>query len=234
MEIFHRAPFRPRPGMAEISETIAGQAAIAIDNAALFQGLQQSNLELYLAYDATIEGWSHALDLRDQETEGHTQRVTEMTGQLARLWAISQVEMVQIRRGALLHDIGKMAMPDAILLKPGKLTACRMGDHAPAPAACLRDALAHRLPAPGAGYPLRPPRKMGWQRLPARAAGEQIPLAARIFAVMDVWDAVTSDRPYRPAWTKERAIAHIRAGAGTFFDPRVVDAFLDMLSQEMW
>ena len=122
LEVYHRAPFHPESDWIGFLETLAGQAAIAIDNAQLFENLQRSNVELALAYDATIEGWSRALDLRDKETEGHTQRVTEMTVRLAKAMGIGDAELVHIRRGALLHDIGKMGVPDSILLKPGPLT----------------------------------------------------------------------------------------------------------------
>jgi putative nucleotidyltransferase with HDIG domain len=190
--------------------------------------LQRSNQELALAYDATIEGWSHALDLRDQETEGHTQRVTEFTGRLARLMGASEMDLVQIRRGALLHDIGKMAIPDAILLKPGKLTDAEwaiMRRHPQiayevlSPIAYLRPALdipyAHHEKWDGSGYP-------------RGLKGEQIPLAARIFAVVDVWDGITSARPYHPAQPEAAALEYIRRSAGTHFDPRVVEVFLNM------
>jgi len=234
MEVYHRAPFNHNAEWLSLFETIAGQAGIAIDNAALFEGLQQSNLELYMAYDATIEGWSRALDLRDKETEGHTQRVTEKTEKLAAVMGISQEELVHLRRGSLLHDIGKMGVPDHILLKPGSLTPEEwesMRKHPQlayemlSPIAYLQPALdipyCHHEKWDGTGYP----RKL---------AGEQIPLAARIFSVVDVWDAVTSDRPYRSAWSKERAVQYIRAGAGVYFDPRVVNAFLDMVSRQLW
>jgi PAS domain S-box-containing protein len=234
IEVYHRTPFTHDAGWLSLFETIAGQAGIAIDNARLFDGLQQSNMELFMAYDATIEGWSRALDLRDKETEGHTQRVTEMTERLAVAMGISREEMVHIRRGALLHDIGKMGVPDHILLKPGALTPDEwesMQKHPQlaydmlVPIAYLHQALdipyCHHEKWDGSGYP-------------RQLAGEQIPLPARIFSVVDVWDAVTSDRPYRPAWSKEHAIEHIRAGSGTHFDPMVVEAFLDMINQEMW
>src|SRR5208283_4801780 len=122
LEIFHRRPFEPTSEWLEFLESLAGQASIAIDNSTLFDGLQKSNNELSLAYDTTIEGWSHALDLRDKETEGHTQRVTDMTLKLARRLGIPEDDLIHIRRGALLHDIGKMGVPDGILLKPGALT----------------------------------------------------------------------------------------------------------------
>ncbi|MGD0003406.1 MAG: HD domain-containing phosphohydrolase [Anaerolineaceae bacterium] len=234
MEVFHRTPFTHTAEWLSLFETIAGQAGIAIDNAALFDGLQQSNLELYMAYDATIEGWSHALDLRDKETEGHTQRVTEMTEKLAAAMGVSREDLVHIRRGSLLHDIGKMGVPDHILLKPGRLTPeewesmrrhPKLAYEMLSPIIYLQQALdipyCHHEKWDGTGYP----RKL---------AGERIPLAARIFSVVDVWDAVTSDRPYRPAWSKELAVQYIRTEAGTYFDPRVVDAFLDLVSQELW
>src|SRR5207253_903969 len=122
LEVFHRSPLEPDEEWAGFLEALAGQAAIAIDNASLFDDLQRSNVELALAYDTTLEGWSRALDLRDRETEGHTERVTEITVQLARSMGLSDAELVQVRRGALLHDIGKMGIPDSILLKPGPLT----------------------------------------------------------------------------------------------------------------
>ena len=233
IEVYHRTPFTHDAGWLSLFETIAGQAGIAIDNARLFEGLQQSNMELFMAYDATIEGWSRALDLRDKETEGHTQRVTEMTEKLATAMGVSREEMVHIRRGALLHDIGKMGVPDHILLKPGPLTPeewISMRKHPQhaydmlVPIEYLHQALdipyCHHEKWDGSGYP-------------RQLVGEQIPLSARIFSVVDVWDAVTSDRPYRPAWTKEHAVEHIRAGSGTHFDPMVVESFLDMINQEL-
>ena len=122
LEIFHRSPLNPNQEWFDFLEAIGALAAIAIDNASLFEGMQRTQEELMLAYDVTIEGWSRALDLRDKETEGHSQRVTEMTLELARAFCVNEEELPHIRRGALLHDIGKMAIPDNILLKPGPLT----------------------------------------------------------------------------------------------------------------
>ncbi|MBI5880462.1 MAG: PAS domain S-box protein [Chloroflexi bacterium] len=226
LEVFHRAPLDPDPPWLEFLDTLAGQAAIAVDNSQLFEGLQRSNLNLSLAYDATIEGWSRALDLRDKETEGHTQRVTTLTLHLARAMGFSDSELVQVRRGALLHDIGKMGVPDNILLKPGPLSEPEwelMRKHPVyayemlAPIAYLQPALdipyCHHEKWDGTGYP-------------RGLKGEQIPLVARIFAVVDVWDALCSDRPYRQGWPEAKVIAHIRAQAGQHFDPRAVEAFL--------
>jgi len=226
LEILHRTPLAPDPEWLDFLELLAGQAAIAIDNASLFEDLQRSNVELTLAYDTTLEGWAHALELRDRETEGHTQRVTEMTRHLARAMGMSDAELVHVRRGALLHDIGKMGIPDSILHKPGPLTDEEwdlMRQHPVyafqmlAPIAFLRPALdipcCHHEKWDGTGYP---------QRL----KGEEIPLAARIFAVVDVWDALCSDRPYRAAWPEEKARAYIREEAGKHFDPQVVEVFM--------
>jgi HD-GYP domain-containing protein (c-di-GMP phosphodiesterase class II) len=232
LEVFHRAPFNVDEEWLDFFETLANQVVIAIDNSQLFGDLQHSNLELSLAYDDTIEGWSRALDLRDKETEGHTQRVTEMTLRLGRAMGLRDAELVHIRRGALLHDIGKMGVPDHILLKPGSLSDeewVLMRKHPQyayemlAPISYLHLALdipyCHHEKWDGTGYP-------------RGLKGEEIPLAARIFAVVDVWDALTSDRPYRPAWPKEKTLVHIKAGSGSHFDPQVVEAFLATIGLE--
>ena len=232
LEIFHRAPLDPDPEWMDFLETLAGQVAIAIDNATLFDDLQRSNLELTLAYDTTLEGWGKALELRDRETEGHCRNVTEMTLRLARAMGMSDAELVHIRRGALLHDIGKMGIPDSILLKPGPLTDDEwdiMRQHPVyayqmlSPIAYLRPALdipyCHHEKWDGSGYP-------------RGLKGEIIPLSARIFAVVDVRDALCSDRPYRKAWPEERALAHIHEQAGKHFDPQVVETFLELVMEE--
>lgn len=227
LEVFHRAPRKPSREWLDFLHTLAGQAAIAIENATLFETLQQMNQELILAYDRTIEGWSRALDLRDRETEGHTQRVTEITLALAQEFGIIDEELVHLQRGALLHDIGKMGVPDHILLKPGSLTEEEwivMREHPRyaydllKPIVFLNRSLdipyCHHEKWDGTGYP-------------RGLKGEETPLAARLFAVVDVWDALTSDRPYRPAWTESQALSYIREQAGHHFDPKAVEAFLD-------
>jgi HD-GYP domain-containing protein (c-di-GMP phosphodiesterase class II) len=232
LEICHRAPLIMKTEWLKFLETLAGQTAIAIDNATLFADLQRSNADLTQAYDTTLEGWSTALDLRDKETEGHTKRVTEMTVRLAERMGVSSQELIQIRRGALLHDIGKMGIPDRILLKPDKLTdeewlSMRMHPtyafQMLKPIAYLRLALdipyCHHEKWDGTGYP-------------RGLKGEEIPLAARIFSIVDVYDAVTSNRPYRAAGSKDKALDHIRELSGTHFDPQVVDAFLNMMGEE--
>ena len=232
LEIFHRTPLNPDIEWLSFMETLAGQIAIAIDNATLYKNLQRSNEELSLAYDATIEGWSRALDLRDRETEGHTLRVTELTVEMAAEMGMSKEELVHIRRGALLHDIGKMGVPDRILLKPDTLTneEWKIMQKHPifayemlSPISFLRPALdipyCHHERWDGTGYP----RKL---------KGDEIPIVARIFAVVDVWDALTSNRPYRPAWTKEQALEHIQEQPGKHFDPKVVEVFLKLIAEE--
>ncbi len=232
LEIFHRTELAPDEEWLNFLETLARQAAIAIDNASLFEDLQRSNLDLVMAYDATIEGWSRALDLRDRETEGHTQRVADMTEHLAVRMGMSEASLVHIRRGALLHDIGKMGIPDRILLKPTTLTEEEwviMRRHPQLaydmlyPIAYLRPAIdipfCHHEKWDGTGYP-------------RGLKAEQIPIAARVFAIADVWDALTSDRPYRQAWSKEKAAEHIRFQSGANFDPQVVEHFLQLLSEE--
>ncbi len=227
LEVFQRTPIRRDVEWTNRLDILAGQAAIALENGLLFENLERSNFELSMAYDATIAGWSHALDLRDKETEGHTERVTEATLKLAGRFHLTDERLMHIRRGALLHDIGKMGVPDGILLKPDKLSEEEwkiMRQHPQfaydmlAPIHYLKAAMdipyCHHEKWDGTGYP------RGLQ-------GEQIPLEARIFAIVDVWDALTSDRPYRKAWTHEKALEYIKAQAGKHFDPEVVRIFLE-------
>lgn len=230
VEIFNRRPLQPDVEWMGFLEALADQAAIAIDNIQLFHSLRRSNSELIIAYDTTIEGWSRALDLRDKETEGHTLRVTDLTLKLARAAGMSQEELVHVRRGALLHDIGKMGVPDAILLKPGKLTdeewiimrqhpqlAFDMLSFIPYLRPALDIPYCHHERWDGSGYP-------------RGLRGRQIPLAARLFSVVDVWDALRSDRPYRPGWQEEDVLRYIRENSGMLFDPQVVEHFFQVLN----
>ena len=207
---------------------MSGQAALAIDNAALFNSLQRSNVELTLSYDATLEGWGRALEFRDADTKGHTERVTEMTMRLARLMGVDDHDLVHVRRGALLHDIGKIHIPDRILLKPGPLTqeeTLIMQRHPVyaqeilSPIPFLRPALeipyCHHEKWDGSGYP-------------RGLKGELIPFKACIFSVIDVADALISDRPYRQAWSVEKTYEYIKSQRGIYFAPEVIEAFLDM------
>ncbi len=192
--------------------------------------IEQAHSQLLSAYDATIEGWSRAMDLRDKETEGHTQRVTQLSEKLAKIAGIRQDELIQIRRGSLLHDIGKLGVPDSILLTPNKLTDGEwevMRKHPQyayemiQPIEYLRPALdipyCHHEKWDGTGYP-------------RGLKGEEIPLSARIFAIVDVWDALTSDRPYRAAWDKQKTLQYINEQSGKHFDPHIVELFNIMMA----
>ena len=229
LEVFHRSTLESDDDWLGFLETLAGQAAISIDNATLFDDLGQSNRELNLAYDATLKGWSRALDLRDKETEGHTQRVTEMTVQLARGLGCSEDELTHIRRGALLHDIGKMGVPDAILLKPGSLTEDEWVIMRKHPEYAYEMLLPIQYLHPALAIPHYHHERWDGSGYPRGLKGEEIPLAARIFAVVDVWDALNSDRPYRDAWSKETVLEHVQEQAGAHFDPHVVRVFLELI-----
>lgn len=233
LEVFHRSPLAADEEWVQFLETFAGQMAIALENAALFDGLQRSNADLVIAYDSTLEGWSRAMDLRDKETEGHSRRVAEMTLRLADAIGMSGEELVHVRRGALLHDMGKLGVPDSILLKPGQLTDEEwviMRQHPTfayemlAPIPYLRPALdipyCHHEKWDGSGYP-------------RGLKGEEIPLAARLFAVVDVWDALRSDRPYRQGWPVDKVFEHIGSLAGIHFDPQAAELFLQMMEDEV-
>jgi PAS domain S-box-containing protein/putative nucleotidyltransferase with HDIG domain len=233
LELFNRGPLRADEEWIEYLETMATQAAIAIENAAMFEDVQKTNTELIAAYDATIEGWSRALELRDRETQGHTLRVTDIAIRLARAMGMKEDDLVHVRRGALLHDIGKMAISDSILLKPDPLSKEEMeimrqhpvfAFQMLHPIAYLRPALdipyCHHEKWDGTGYP------RGLEK-------HHIPLAARVFAVIDVWDALRSDRPYCSAWPEEKAREYLREQSGIHFDPEVVEAFLKIVDEEI-
>ena len=213
----------------------ADQAAVAIDNARLFENLEESNLkleaaniELKIAYEATLQGWVRALDMRDKETEGHTQRVTVLTERLARTMGVGDADLVHIRRGALLHDIGKMAIPDSILLKPGKLTDEERELIKKHPVYAYEMLSPIEFLRPAIDIPHYHHEKWDGTGYPDGLSGENIPLPARIFPVIDVWDALTSDRPYREGLPPEEVRERIKADAGKHFDPKVVEAFMQM------
>ncbi len=228
LEVFHRTLRTPDQEWLDFLETLGGQAAIAIDNAVLFKDLQRANTELIMAYDNTIEGWAYALDLRDKETEGHSRRVTELTLRIATTMDMSKADLVHVRRGALLHDIGKMGIPDRILLKEDRLTDEEwiiMRKH-PVYAYDLLSRIAYLRQA--IDIPYCHHEKWDGTGYPQGLKGGQIPLTARIFAVVDVWDALGSDRPYRKAWPKKEIGEYIRLGAGSHFDPEIVTIFMKM------
>lgn len=227
--IYPRGEFHSDAHLVPFFESVARQAAIAIENKTLYRNEQKAKEDLVAAYDATIEGWSRAMDLRDKETEGHSRRVTELALELARRLGMQGEDLLNVRRGALLHDIGKVAIPDGVLLKPGPLSDEEwviMKKHPSfahemlSPIEYLRPSLdipyCHHEKWDGTGYP-------------RGLSGKDIPLPARIFAVVDVWDALTSDRPYRKAWTSEHARSYIANEAGRHFDPEVTFEFVKMM-----
>lgn len=200
---------------------------ISMDNTGRnIERIRRSEARVWRAYEDTLEAWARALEYRDRETEGHSRRVTELSMELASVLGVSGDEMTSIRWGSLLHDVGKLAIPDAVLLKPGPLTPDERAQMERHPVYAremlsripfLQTAMAipyhHHERWDGAGYP-------------EGLAGEEIPLAARIFTVVDQWEALSSDRPYRKAWPRERIIAYIEENAGKIFDPRIVEVFL--------
>jgi HD-GYP domain-containing protein (c-di-GMP phosphodiesterase class II) len=231
LEVFSRTQFEPDKEWLDFLGNLAGQAALTVEDLRLLESLHHSNAELTLAYDETIEGWSRAMELRDRETEGHTRRVTELTVELAQRMGLPDEMIVHIRRGVMLHDVGKIGVPDNILHKPGPLTEpemeimrrhSRLAYELIAPIAYLQPALdipyCHHEKWDGTGYP-------------RGLKGDQIPQTARLFAVVDVYDALTSDRPYRRHWTEQKAVHYILAQSGKHFDPAVVELFLKMIEK---
>ena len=228
LEIYKRELFEPDDDWIDFLGALSGQAAIAIDNARMFNELKDSHDNLVMAYETTIEGWARALDLRDRETEGHSRRVADLTVRVAREMKVSEEKIMHIHRGALLHDIGKIGVPDSILLKTSPLTDeewqimrrhPEIGHQLLSGIPFLRPALdipyCHHERWDGTGYP-------------RGLKGTEIPLAARIFAVVDHWDAMTSDRPYRPAMSDRKVREELMALSGKAFDPDVVEVFLRM------
>ena len=205
LEAFDRSHHERDAEWREFLETLSQQAAIVIDNANLFEDLARSNTELSIAYETTLEGWSRALDLRDQETEGHTRRVTQMTVSLASFLGIKNFELLHIRRGALLHDIGKMGIPDEILLKPGPFDQNEWKWMHKHPTFAYEMLYPIRYLHPALDIPYCHHEKWDGSGYPRGLKGKDIPLAARIFSVVDVWDAMTSNRPYRNALPREEA-----------------------------
>ena len=232
LEVYHRTPLDPDQEWVEFLETLATQAAIAIDNAELFESLQRANAELSLAYDAALGGLVEALRLRNNDTGEHTNRVVSQTIQLAQALGVHDAALQDIRRGALLHDIGKFAIPESILLKPGALTdeECAIVRTHPAVAYQLLSKIPRLLPATDIPYCHH--EKWDGSGYPRQLKGFAIPRAARIFAVIDVWDALGRDLPYRKAWPKERILEYIHTQRGFHFEPEVVDAFFEVIVKE--
>lgn len=229
LEVYYAYLADPDEKAVEFIKAVAHQLSLAIDNFSLLESLRRSNTELQSAYDTTLEGWAQALDLRDHETQGHSIRVTELAVVLAEAACLSGPSIRYVRQGALLHDIGKLGIPDHILLKPGALTDEEwevMRQH-PVYAYNILSTIPFLLPA--IEIPYCHHEKYDGSGYPRGLSGKQIPISARIFAIVDVWDALTSDRPYRKAWSKEDALEYIREQKGKHFDPELTDIFLGIV-----
>ena len=230
LQVLQRSKLEPTPEWVEFAEALAGQTAIAVDNLTLFEGLEKANRELREAYEATIEGWAHALEIRDKETEGHSRRVVELTTLVAERYNFTEEELVHLRRGVLLHDIGKMGVPDQILHKPGPLDEAEWEIMRQHPVYALQMLKSIDYLQPAVSIPLYHHERWDGSGYPEGLKGEAIPLEARIFAVVDAYDALTSDRPYRGAWSEEETKKYLLKQAGKEFDPQVVNVFLDLLN----
>ncbi len=228
LEVYHRTSLEMDSEWVEFLRVLARQAAIAIDNATMFEDLQRTNLQLGVAYDSTLEVWARTLEFRENKTPEDTQRLVDMTIHLARVMQISEDELIYVRRGVLLHDIGIVTVPDSILHKTEPLTdkdweiirrhptyARELLSSVPFLQPALDIPYCHHEKWDGTGYP-------------RGLKAEKIPLAARVFAVIDTWEALSADQPHRKAWPREKIINYIREQSGKHFDPRVVDTFLTL------
>jgi PAS domain S-box-containing protein len=229
MELYFRNQFNADMEWQNFVETLAHQAAVAIDDAHLFEQLQQSYTDLAIAYNSTIEGWARLLELRNVEPTGHSHSVSAITVELAGALRVPEQELMHIYRGALLHDIGKLAIPDHILLKPGSLTEDEWAIIRTHPVLARDLLMSIDYIRPAAVIPYAHHEKWDGSGYPLGLAGAQIPLAARIFSVVDVWDTLMRDQPYHHAWSEADAANHIHSQIGRDFDPAVVEAFLGLI-----
>lgn len=229
LEIFHRERVEYDDTAMDFLLALADQVAIAIAQTRLFKEMQEANHALTVAYDETIEGWALALEMRDNETQGHSQRVTELVVELATSMGVDGTDLVNLKRGAVLHDIGKMGVPDRILHKPGKLSAEEWEIMKKHPVYGFQMLSNIDFLQDACDIPLYHHERWDGKGYPEGLKGADIPLSARIFAIVDVWDAVTNERPYHAAWSKEEALTHIRTQDGRHFDPEVVKNFLALV-----
>jgi response regulator RpfG family c-di-GMP phosphodiesterase len=205
-------------------------AFVSKDNLSSLSVLFRREVQLSRRYDQMLTSWAHALGLRDTETREHSERVTTMTVQLARAMGISEIEIIHMRRGALMHDVGKMGVRDEILLKPGPLDTQELYQMRKHPQHGYDLLITNEWMQPILEIPYCHHEHWNGSGYPRGLKGEEIPIAARIFAVVDNYDALTSDRPYRVAWSRDDALKYIREQSGEMFDPEVVRVFLEMMS----
>ena len=229
LEVCSTKPLMPDLEWKKYLSMIAGQATIAIEHIGLIESIQHLNKELLLAYESTLKGWAKALEYKDRETKGHSERVTKLAIRLGKAMDLNEEELLQLRRGAILHDIGKMCIPEKILFKKEPLTSEEweiMKQHPVFAQEFLADI---QFIQPALNIPLFHHERWDGSGYPYGLKGKQIPLAVRIFMVIDVWDALTSSRPYREAWSNKEARLYFKQTSGTQFDPDVVIKFLEML-----
>jgi len=227
--IFFKEDTQMDPEILNFLETIAQQAAIAMESTQNFERLQQTNQELLQAYDETLAGWINFLDLRDEKTEGHTMRVVDITMRICKTMGFSPKELTEIHRGVLLHDIGKVGVPDSILNKPGPLTEEEMLIMKKHPVYAYQMLYPIAFLRPSLDIPYCHHEKWDGTGYPRGLKGNEIPLSARIFAIVDVFDALTSDRPYRKAWEVDRTIDYLRDNSGSHFDPDILELCIAVL-----
>jgi HD-GYP domain-containing protein (c-di-GMP phosphodiesterase class II) len=231
LEIYHRSVLHTDDDWLDFLATIAGQTAVAIDSSYLFQDLQRTNAELSLAYDATIESWAQVLELSNRESGAHAYRVVDLTIKLARSIGVGEGELLHFRRGALLHDIGKLGISENILNKPGPLNDAEWEIMRSHPGLAYQLLSTVNYLAPALDIPHYHHERWDGSGYPDGLREEQIPFPARLFAVVDVYDALTSARPYRPAWPRQAALEYIQQQSGKLFDPAVVKVFLQVMRE---
>lgn len=231
-ELFYRSPLENPPDWLSFFENLSTQTAVAVEHVRLFQALQDANRRLTQAYEATIEGWAAALELRDGSLSGHSRRVAEWSVALAKTLGLEEESLTHIWYGALLHDIGKMGIPDAILQKEDDLSPEEWALMKRHPEYALRFLESIEFLKPALDIPYYHHERWDGSGYPKGLRGEQIPLAARIFAVVDVWDALRTPRVYRPAWDDHTIAEYLRRESGRLFDPYVVSKFLSLLEDQ--
>ncbi len=229
IQVFSRKPFPDDQEWADYFLTLAGQTSLAVENVILITNEEFAYKELNHAYEATIAGWSKALELRDEETQGHSDRVMNLACKLARMAHYPEDSLTAFRRGVLLHDIGKMGIPDRILFKPGALDSDEWSIMKQHP--CFAFDLLSSIPylTDSLDIPYLHHERWDGSGYPKGLKGKDIPLGARIFAIVDVWDALISDRPYRKGWPVENTRQYLLDNKNVLFDPELVDLFLDLI-----
>ncbi len=232
LEFFQRESFNPNGEWSNVMADIAERAGNAVSNALVLRQLHLTSNQLTGAYDALIDGWALALELRDFEPQGHAKRVTEMTMEFAHIMGVGAADLVNVRRGAMLHDVGKMGVPDSVLLKNDTLTDAEWEIMRRHPVIAYEQLSKIEALQPAVVIPYLHHEKWDGTGYPCKLAGEQIPFVARLFAVVDVWDSLLSDRPYRKGWPPDRVRGYIREQGGKHFDPKLADIFVRLLEND--